>query len=291
MISLRDIRYVRLGTNDLDDAVRYATRILGLELVRRDASGAYLRADGRDHTLVYTSGNPRDHVAGFELATAAEVETAAAELERAGYAVRSGTKSQCEQRCVDVLIAFKDPSGNAIELVARPAHSGQRYFPSRDAGITGFSHIGLHSISPRSDEAFWTTLCNARVSDWIGEAPLLRIDPVHHKIALFPSKRTGVQHINHQVESIDDIMRSYYFLREQNVRICFGPGRHPTSGAMFLYFEGPDGMIYEYSSGVRLITDEANYIPRQFPLASRSFCAWGSKPDIPEFDIMRKSSG
>jgi hypothetical protein len=47
---------------------------------------------------------------------------------------------------------------------------------------------------------------------------------VHHRIALFPSKRHGVQHINHQVESIDDVMRSYYFLRERNVRIRFGPG-------------------------------------------------------------------
>jgi 2,3-dihydroxy-p-cumate/2,3-dihydroxybenzoate 3,4-dioxygenase len=179
---------------------------------------------------------------------------------------------------------FDDPSGNAIELVARPAHSGRRYFPSRDAGITGFSHIGLHSIAPRKDEQFWTTMCNARVSDWIGEAPLLRIDPVHHRVALFPSKRSGVQHINHQVESIDDIMRSYYFLREQNVRIRFGPGRHPTSGAMFLYFEGPDGMIYEYSCGVRLITDEAAYVPRQFPATNSSFCAWGAVPDIPEFE-------
>jgi len=138
-------------------------------------------------------------------------------------------------------------------------------------------------MDPRQDELFWTTVCNARVSDWIGQAPLLRIDPVHHRIALFPSKRTGVQHINHQVESIDDIMRSYYFLLERNVRIRFGPGRHPTSGAMFLYFEGPDGMIYEYSSGVRMITDDS-YLPRQFPANSTSYCAWGSKPDIPEFN-------
>jgi 2,3-dihydroxy-p-cumate/2,3-dihydroxybenzoate 3,4-dioxygenase len=228
-------------------------------------------------------GNPREHVAAFELLSKTELDNAAAELERAGHPVRAGTRTECEQRCVDAFIAFKDPSGNAIELVIRPAHSGRRYFPSRDAGITGFSHIGLHSISPRQDEVFWTTVCNARVSDWICEAPLLRIDPVHHRIALFPSKRTGVQHINHQVESIDDIMRSYYFLKDNNVRIRFGPGRHPTSGAMFLYFEGPDGMIYEYSSGVRMITDEA-YVPRQFPAKSKSFCAWGSKPDIPEFE-------
>jgi len=291
MISLNDIRYVRLGTADLDGAIRYATEILGLQLVRREGKSAYLRADDRDHTLVYTQGNPGDHVAGFDLKSAAELDAAGAELDRAGYAVRAGTKDECEQRAVDAFVTFKDPSGNAIELVNRPAHSGRRYFPSRDAGITGFSHIGLRSLSPRTDEVFWTTICNARVSDWIGQAPLLRIDPVHHRIALFPSDRSGVQHINHQVESIDDIMRSYYFLREKNVRIRFGPGRHPTSGAMFLYFEGPDGMIYEYSSGVRLITDEAAYRPRQFPPTSSSFCAWGSKPDIPEFDVSPGTHG
>jgi len=88
---------------------------------------------------------------------------------------------------------------------------------------------------------------------------------------------------------IDDIMRSYYFLKEQNVRIRFGPGRHPTSGAMFLYFEGPDEMIYEYSSGVRMITDES-YMPRKFPARTSSFCAWGSKPDIPEFEAAARDA-
>jgi 2,3-dihydroxy-p-cumate/2,3-dihydroxybenzoate 3,4-dioxygenase len=128
-------------------------------------------------------------------------------------------------------------------------------------------------------------VCSARVSDRIGNAALLRIDEVHHKIALFPSTFAGVQHINHQVGGIDDIMRSWYFLKEQGVRIVFGPGRHPTSSAMFLYFEGPDGMVYEYSSGVRLIAkeDEATYVPRQFPFAPEGFCMWGSRPDIPEF--------
>jgi len=287
MISLKDLRYVRLGTSNLDEAVSYATRILGLELVRRDGSGAYLRSDSRDHTLVYTTAAATDHAAGFEVGSAADLDAAASDLSNAGHPVRAASRRECEQRWVDAAVMFEDPSGNAIELVARPAHSGRRYFPTRDAGITGFSHIGLHSKIPRTDEIFWTTVCNARVSDWIGEAPLLRIDPVHHRMALFPSRRSGIQHVNHQVESIDDIMRSYYFLREKNVRIRFGPGRHPTSGAMFLYFDGPDGMIYEYSSGVRIIDDEAGFRPRQFPAADSSFCAWGSKPDIPEFEGAR----
>ncbi len=78
-------------------------------------------------------------------------------------------------------------------------------------------------------------------------------------------------------------MRAYYFLREKGVRIVFGPGRHPTSSAIFLYFEGPDGMVYEYSTGVRMIDDEATHQPRQFPFEPSSFCMWGSRPDIPEF--------
>jgi 2,3-dihydroxy-p-cumate/2,3-dihydroxybenzoate 3,4-dioxygenase len=289
MISLETIRYVRLGTANVDEAVSYATKLLGLELVRRERGAAYLRSDSRDHTLVYTTDDPRTHAVAFEVG-ASEIDAAASELDNSGYAVRAATRAECEQRWVDSAVMFTDPSGNSIELVARPAASGRRYFPSRDAGITGFSHIGLHSISPPKDEIFWTTVCNAKVSDWIGEAPLLRIDPVHHRMALFPSKRVGVQHINHQVESIDDLMRSYYFLREQKVKIRFGPGRHPTSGAMFLYFDGPDGMIYEYSTGVRMITDESDYHPRQFPAANSSFCAWGSKPDIPEFEGARQFS-
>jgi 2,3-dihydroxy-p-cumate/2,3-dihydroxybenzoate 3,4-dioxygenase len=65
--------------------------------------------------------------------------------------------------------------------------------------------------------------------------------------------------------------------------MVFGPGRHPTSSAQFLYFEGPDGMVFEYSSGVREIADELLYRERQFPFNPKGFCHWGAKPDVPEF--------
>src|SRR5699024_1535575 len=167
------------------------------------------------------------------------LERAERELSGAGFVTQRGTAAECESRFVKEFIHYLDPSGNRIELVHRPLYSGWRYFPSRDAGITGFSHIGLRSKNPAEDETFWTQLMRARVSDWIGDSPLLRIDEIHHKIALYPSTYPGVQHINHQVESIDDIMRSWYFLLEKGIKITFGPGRHPTSSAMFLYFEGP----------------------------------------------------
>ncbi len=282
MINIVDIRYVRLGTADLDGAVEFATGMLGLEVVGRENGRVYVRGDDRDHNLCYFAGDPTDHTLGFEVLTEAELVAAGDQLERAGHPVSRGTEDECAERRVMAFINFRDPTGNSIDLVVRPFHSGVRYFPSRDAGITEFNHVGLRTADAPRDEEFWCTQFNIHANDWIGPAPLLSFDKMHHRMALFPADRPGVQHINFQVESVDDIMRSYYFLNERQVRIVFGPGRHATSGAQFLYFEGPDGMVYEYSHGVRMIEDPA-YRPRQVPFTPESFCVWGSKPDIPEF--------
>ncbi|MDE0060962.1 MAG: VOC family protein [Defluviicoccus sp.] len=237
MIELVDIRYVRLGTGDVDAAVRFATETLGLELVRRENGAAYVRGDDRDHNICYFDGAPDDHTLGFEVETAEMLDRAAAELGAAGVEVTRGSPQDAARRRVTDYVNFRDPTGNSIDLVLRPFHSGIRYFPSRDAGIQEFSHVGLKTTDAPRD---------------------------------------------FQVESVDDIMRSHYFLTERQVRIVFGPGRHPTSGARFLYFEGPDRMVYEYSHGVRLIEDP-DYRPRQFPFDDSSLCMWGSKPDIAEF--------
>lgn len=285
MADLHDIRYARIGSDDLDTSVRFATEILGLELMERDARSAYLRGDDRDHNVCYTKGRESGQATGWELVSMDALDAAAAEFERRGVSVRHGTSTEREQRRVHGLLILTDATGNTIELVARPAACGRRYFPSRDAGISHFSHVGLHTRNAAADEQFWVSNLGAKVSDWIGDAALMRINEVHHNVALFPSTRAGIQHVNFQVEAQDDIMRSFYFLQKRGVKIVFGPGRHPTSGARFLYFQGPDEVIYEYSCGVRMITaeDELTYVPRSFPKAASSFCMWGSEPDIPEF--------
>jgi 2,3-dihydroxy-p-cumate/2,3-dihydroxybenzoate 3,4-dioxygenase len=285
VIHLQDLCYVRLGTRDRATAVDFAREVLGLQLARDDGDASYLRSDTRDHTLAYVDGDPADPVVGFELRSAADLQRAAAALSDLGLPQHAGTAAECEQRRVADFVGFRDPSGNRIELAVRTEEERCAFAPMLDVGVTGFSHIGLCTTDARRDECFWTRVFDARVSDRIGDAPLLRIDTVHHKLALFPSPTRGVQHVNHQVATLDDVMRAWYRLRSLGVRIVFGPGRHPTSNAVFLYFEGPDGMIYEYSSGVRLIDadQEAAYRPRQFPLARQSFCEWGAVPDIPQF--------
>ena len=284
MIELRDLSYVRMGTRDLDGAETYAKEILGFEPIRRDNGQLYLRTSYRDHTVCYFEGDPGDHAVGIEIKDWYGLEDAMAYLNGQGIACTRGTAEEIADRHVMDMAWFKDPTGNRIELVTRPEDANQRYFPTRDAGVLGLGHIGLNTTDPPRDEKFWVTHFNIKVSDWIGTSPLLRMKNVHHQIALFPTDHPGIQHVNHQVESIDDVMRSWYFLQERQVKIVFGPGRHITSGGYFLYFEGHDGMVFEYSNSDRnIVDDDAAYRPRQFPFADASLCGWGAVPDIPEF--------
>ena len=281
MIEVIGIRYCRLGTADLEGSVEFACNIIGLEEVGQEDDAVYLRGDHRDHNIVYFRGDPSDHTLGLEVETFEELDEAESTLAGAGFEVSRGTDTEAAARRCMGFINFCDPTGNPVDLVVRPFHSGRRYFPSRDAGITEFSHVGLKTTNAARDEKFWSDYFNIRANDRIGQAALMSFDEVHHRIALFPTDHAGIQHINFQVETVDDIMRSYYFLNERQVAIRFGPGRHPTSGAMFLYYEGPDGMTYEYSSGVRNVDE--NWQPRQLPFKDESFCMWGARPNIPEF--------
>jgi 2,3-dihydroxy-p-cumate/2,3-dihydroxybenzoate 3,4-dioxygenase len=289
MINLHDIRYLRVGTTDIESAIKFTTDIIGLQLVAREGKAAYFRSDKvqvpgdtRDHTLVLFEGDPADQTIGFELKNPGDFDAVASALEAAGRPVHIGTASECESRRARAFVASTDPSGNKIEIVARPYNSGVRYFPGRDAGITGFSHIGLFSTDTARDSKFWSEICNARVSDWIGDTTFMRINTMHHSVVLTPSKSIGIQHINHQVESVDDVMRSYYFLRERNLKIVYGPGRHPISTAIMVYFEGPDGMVFEYSCDVKHIRpeDEATHRPRQFSYDHYNGDMWGSRPFV-----------
>jgi 2,3-dihydroxy-p-cumate/2,3-dihydroxybenzoate 3,4-dioxygenase len=270
VIEIEQLRYVRLGTRNLPAAVDFAQRILGLQLIERNDEQATFRSDFRDHTLVYEVGDPMQQSVGLEVRTQATLDRAIAALAATGITATAAHAQALARRKARAMASFRD-------------HSGARYHGTRDAGITQFSHVGLCTTDAARDEAFWTQVCNARVSDRVGDAPLLRINEVHHSIAMFPTDRSGIQHINHQVESADDVMRSFRFLKERQVRIVFGPGRHPSSSAKFLYFEGPDGMVFEYSSGVKMIADELLYRERQLTFDPAGFCEWGAKPDVPEF--------
>lgn len=283
MIEIEQLRYIRLATRDLPAAVDFAQRILGLQLIEKTDEQAAFRSDFRDHTLVYCKGDPAEQAVAFELRTTEALERAAALLAQNGYAVARGDAPAALRRKVKAFASFKDNSGNSIELVVRPQTFGWRYFPARDAGVTGLAAVALRSKGNGADEKLWTTLFNGRVSDWVGDAAYIRFDDAHHRLALHPSDSAGVLAVEYAVEGVNQLMQSLYFLQAAQIKIVHGPGRRPTSNQLFLTFMGPDDMLFSYVAEGKKIDNEAAYRPRQYPRNSLSFCAWGSESEIPEF--------
>jgi 2,3-dihydroxy-p-cumate/2,3-dihydroxybenzoate 3,4-dioxygenase len=266
MIELTDIAYVRSGVADLDKAVTFATEIVGLELAASGEAGvAHLRADSRHHCLSLVEGPSGVIASGFQVADEDALGAAETDLERAGLTVERGAAAAARSRRVRQFIAFDDPFGNRLELVCQQESVTRPVAFTRHAGITEFGHLCLDAPDVHEAYRFWNSHFNARVSDWIGDkACLIRIDPVHHKLAVFQADGPGLCHMNFQVETIDDVFRNWHFLVEHGVEIEMGPGRHPQSTAVFLYFLGPEGFTYEYSFGVRRIEDDAAWRPRTF---------------------------
>lgn len=272
-LPITQLSHVRLAVKDLSSAAHYATHILGLEKVAEKPAEAAFRADDRYQTLTLVLA-PESSAVAIEVTNAKTLETLAERLTEHGFAYRKATVEECMQRSVREALFTRDASGNIIELVVRPAHSGKRYFPSRDAGITGLHSLGLRSIDIAGDLRLWCQVLNASVSDQVGEISYLRFDQEHHRIALYPSSRPGILYVNFSVERYDHIMEAHYFLQEQQVKSLHGPGREAASGQIFLRFEGPDGHVFSYGHAMQ--KPDAHWRARQFPLEPTSLCHWGS---------------
>ena len=281
MIAIEQLRYVRLPTADLASAVDFAQHILGLQLTERMEVDANFRSDFRDPTLVYFRGRPEEQAVGLEVRSPEALECAAEALATHGLKVEWGSAEAARARKVKRFLSFAGHSGNRFELVVRPMHSGWRFFPSRDAGVTGLEAVALRTTATAEDEAMWRELFGAKVSDWVGDAAYIRFGQEHHRLALHPSDRAGVLAVEFGVENVDLLMQNSYFLQASQVSVAHGPGRRPTSNQLFLTFAGPDGICYSYVSEGDSVEDSRR--PRQFPRKASSFCAWGSESKLPEF--------
>jgi 2,3-dihydroxy-p-cumate/2,3-dihydroxybenzoate 3,4-dioxygenase len=274
--------YVRLAVRQPLPAAAFATDVLGLQPVP-DKQALLFRSDHRYHSLSLVTDTATSSV-GIEVANESVLDHVEQRLRGDGFSARRADQAECRQRFVRSALIVQDASGNEIDLVLRPAQSGRRYFPSRDAGITGLQGVGLRSPALKDDQRFWASILGARVSDWVGDITYLRIDHKHHRLVLYPSKRPGILYVSYDVESLDAIMQNNYFVQERQIKIVHGPGLEPASGQIFVRFEGPEGHIFSYTHGLNDI--DPDHHPRQFSAHPSSLCEWGSEcQGVPELQL------
>lgn len=284
MIELVDIGYVRSGAKDVGTAVAFARDIVGMKYQGADNGVHYLRADKRQHCLAFVEGESGVLSSGLVLRDDKALAAAAKHLESIGIRVHHGTEDEARSRRVTDFISFDDPWGNKFDLVIGQMHDPSFLELTRpSSGITEFGHLCVDAKDIYRAAEFWTENFNIKVSDWVhNSAALMRFNPVHHTLAVFQGDEPGLCHMNFQVDEIDAIFRNWNFLKEHGVEIEQGPGRHHQSGAVFLYFKGPEGFTYEYSWNVRLIHDDEAWIPRTFdPTMFGAIDMWGGSSQKP----------
>jgi 2,3-dihydroxy-p-cumate/2,3-dihydroxybenzoate 3,4-dioxygenase len=278
---ITSVCYVRLAVSELHASARFMSDIVGLQRVADQDGEIAFRSDDRYRTVSLSSNSSQDASVGIEVWDDKALETIGGRLRDLGFPVKDAEPDQCRCRYVQSALLTEDGSNNRIDFVVRPSRSGKRYFPTRDAGIVQFHGVGLRTTDHARDLAFWKAT-GAEVSDWVGDIAYLRIDEMHHRIALYPSKRNGLLYSSFEVEALDQIMQNSYFMQESQIKIVQGPGREAASRQVFLHVEGPDGLIFSYVNGMTKYCGKPRPA-RQFPLTAISLCDWGSKSaGVPE---------
>jgi 2,3-dihydroxy-p-cumate/2,3-dihydroxybenzoate 3,4-dioxygenase len=273
--------YVALNVSDLARSRTFYRDVVGLE----EAPGggpdtAFLRCSHSHHDVMLTKGEPGLKRVSWRMESPADLAAVRARLAILGLIVTPVDAMEARGLGFVEGVRFTEPTtGATIEFTSGGVDEGD--FASTHTSIARLGHVVLRSATPKESEAFLLDELNFRVSDRIdGAVTFMRCfpNPFHHSMGISASDKPGLHHVNFMVTEIDDVGRAIHRFRRENVPIVYGPGRHPPSDSVFLYFLDPDGMTLEYSYGMEEFAELDPREPRTLPMSLASIDCWGAVP-------------
>lgn len=284
-----DFRYARLGyvALNVSDAARahdFYQAMVGLAPVGQALDGeALYRCSAHHHDVILHEGpTPGLRRVAWEMASAADLERVRAHLDGLGLAPRPVLAEECAALGVGEAFRVSEPTtGATFEYFDRMTDAPAPFEPTVTR-IARLGHVVLGTATHADTERFFTDELNFRVSDRIeGAVTFMRCfpNPLHHSFGLSNADAHGLHHVNFMVTDIDDIGKALWRAKKMDVPVVFGPGRHPPSESIFLYFLEPDGLTLEYSFGMEEIPELGARDPRLLPMALESIDYWGAVPD------------
>ncbi|HMN80506.1 MAG TPA: VOC family protein [Burkholderiaceae bacterium] len=277
--------YVALNVSDVERSRLFYEQVVGLQYCGSNEQGhAFLRCSLDHHNIVLCpSKQPGLKRIGVEMQDDAALDELARKLDAHAirwYEVPAEESAAWHQRRT---LRMTDPFTHSVfEFYgSMRLFGGQPYAPTV-AKIQRIGHVVTKT--PRFAEAcaFYTDVLEFKVSDQIGDAVcFMRFhpNPYHHGIGVARGAAPLLHHVNFMVTEVDDIGKAIARFGREKVTIVNGPGRHPASGSMFLYFLDPDGMTLEYSFGMEEFPAEGARKPRVFEPIPESYDYWRSFSD------------
>jgi 2,3-dihydroxy-p-cumate/2,3-dihydroxybenzoate 3,4-dioxygenase len=285
MIRYKKFGYVELTVTDLDRAVAFYRDIVGLEPAGHGPEGEYRLRCSEDHYAValHRADQPGFKRGGWMLEDESQFAVLHKRLSDNGVPYEHLTVTECQARGFARGTRMVEPTtGVTMEFYRLPAWAKPEPFAPTVAKIQGLGHVVWTTPRYKEALAFFRNVLNFAESDSIGEGvTFFRAfpNPYHHGIGVARGERNKLHHLNFMVTEVDDIGRGLARFKAKGVPIVFGPGRHPASTSVFLYFLDPDGLTLEYSFGMEEFPEADPRAPRRLEPLPLNVDSWGSVRD------------
>ncbi|MCD2137343.1 VOC family protein [Salinicoccus halitifaciens] len=294
--------HVEISVDKFEASLEFFTEIMGLVLTKQEDDRAYLRAwqDFDDYTLVLKSSEESQvNRVGWRVSTEESLKLFEDQLKEMDVEyewVESGRK-----RALGEALHFKSPTGIPVELywekekfktddekIASRLPSHPSKYQMKGVSPRRFDHVNLMVDDVEEEQKWWTELLgihhryyvqnkeDVRLGSWLSRTNIA------HEIAFMRNSNqngTSFHHLAYYLDSPDELIRAANIMAENGIKIEWGPGKHGTSGAQFIYVFEPSGHRVEiWTGGLLMFSPDWKPIEWNSELGELGLEMWGSKP-------------
>ncbi len=270
--------HIALRVPDLDAAVEFQHRVVGMVETERSNRVSYMTCNERHHELILIEDPVRrgyDHIA-LEVPGPDELlqtrDTALAAGGRVLGDVYDGEPG------IERALRIIGPGGHAFKLFCGMERGVQ--LPAGDRPLK-FEHASVKSRRPPVLERFLREGLGFRFSDRMGPfASWFHCDSDHHGMAIVWAPNEELSHYAYAVGDLSASGRTLDRLKlHTGRRAIWGPSRHGPGNNHFTYFHDHDGAMIEQCSELAQM-EPGGYQPRNWPIGAATINQWGGRPPL-----------
>jgi 3,4-dihydroxy-9,10-secoandrosta-1,3,5(10)-triene-9,17-dione 4,5-dioxygenase len=297
MGDIKSLGYIKIQTSDINRWRSFALDALGFAPGNGpDADALYLRMDERFARIVVVPGDSDQVVhIGWEVRDGIALQRVRDTLGRAGVSVKPLSVEEADERRVEDVFAFTDPTGTTTEVFFGPAldHSPvvTPFGATFVTGTQGLGHVVLPTVDPAAAFAFYGETLGflprgaMRLPAPPEFGPLrirfFGVNDRHHSLALCPAPRggaPGLVHIMVEVDSLDAVGRALDRVVKQGFSLSSTLGRHTNDKMVSFYVRAPGGWDIEFGTDGMQV-DETYYTAEEITADSYWGHDWsGAEP-------------
>ena len=260
MSRVTDIRYIGYGVENFATERAFYAQDWGLQEAASSDELAWFRTEGDDeHHVVRLHQSDTNHLELIALAadTRESVEALHGKVVAAGCIVIHAPRD-IDGPGGGYGFRFFSPDGLPFEISSDVAPGPARTIDRWEGIPVRISHIVLHSPDHQAAVRFFCDVLGFRVSDWLGDFMcFLRCNSAHHRIAILPGPPC-LNHVAYDMTNVDGMLRGVSRLKQRDIDIRWGPGRHTAGDNAFSYFVTPGGFAVEYTAELEEVDFETH---------------------------------